>query len=76
MRSTVFTITLILSLFSTISAENRALLVGIGKYDTRNTGWSEIHGDNDVEYNLDYFKKMIKFALYIRSYRWQSTIMK
>lgn len=49
MRSTVFTITLILSLFSTISAENRALLVGIGKYDTRNTGWSEIHGDNDVD---------------------------
>lgn len=49
MRSTVLTIVLILSLFSTIYAENRALLVGIGKYDTRNTGWSAIHGDNDVD---------------------------
>lgn len=32
-----------------VAAENRALLVGIGKYDTRNTGWSTIHGDKDVD---------------------------
>ncbi|MDE6022515.1 MAG: caspase family protein [Muribaculaceae bacterium] len=30
-------------------AEKRALLVGIGKYDTKNTGWSVIHGDDDAE---------------------------
>ena len=31
------------------SAESRALLVGIGKYDRVKTGWTQIHGDNDVE---------------------------
>ena len=49
MRIVVLINILILSLFSTISAENRALLVGIGKYDTRKTGWSVIHGDSDVD---------------------------
>ena len=49
MRQTVAIIFLIFSLFSTITAENRALLVGIGKYDTRKTGWSVIHGDSDVD---------------------------
>ena len=49
MNRTVLTLILILSLFLTISAENRALLVGIGKYDTRKTGWSVIHGDSDVD---------------------------
>ena len=29
-------------------ATNRALLVGIGKYDRMKTGWNVIHGDNDV----------------------------
>lgn len=29
-------------------AVNRALLVGIGKYDRVKTGWSPLHGDNDV----------------------------
>lgn len=29
-------------------ATNRALLVGIGKYDRMATGWGEIHGDQDV----------------------------
>lgn len=29
-------------------ATNRALLIGIGKYDCMTTGWNEIHGDNDV----------------------------
>lgn len=49
MRPTVAIILLIFSLFSTISAENRALLVGIGRYDTKKTGWSVIHGDSDVD---------------------------
>lgn len=31
-----------------VSAENRALLVGIGRYPVY-TGWSEIHGDADVD---------------------------
>lgn len=30
------------------SSINRALLIGIGAYDTQTTGWSVIHGDNDV----------------------------
>ena len=30
-------------------ATNRALLVGIGNYDTAKTGWSKIHGDADVD---------------------------
>ncbi len=38
-------------------ADNRALLVGIGKYDRMRTGWSEIHGDNDVNLLLPLFKK-------------------
>ncbi|MBD5385675.1 caspase family protein [bacterium] len=29
-------------------ATDRALLVGIGKYDRMKTGWTLIHGDNDV----------------------------
>ena len=29
-------------------ATNRALLIGIGKYDQMVTGWNVIHGDNDV----------------------------
>lgn len=29
-------------------ATDRALLVGIGKYDRMKTGWNVIHGDNDV----------------------------
>ena len=29
-------------------ATNRALLIGIGKYPTGQTGWKEIHGDADV----------------------------
>ncbi|MCM1139247.1 MAG: caspase family protein [Muribaculum sp.] len=33
----------------TLSATNRALVVGIGNYNTDRTGWSKIHGDNDVD---------------------------
>lgn len=29
-------------------ADKRALLIGIGEYDTSATGWRKIHGDNDV----------------------------
>lgn len=30
------------------SSTNRALIVGIGNYDTEKTGWGKLHGDNDV----------------------------
>ena len=49
MKRKVSLLLLFLSLLLTIKAEDRALLVGIGKYDTRNTGWSMIHGDRDVD---------------------------
>ena len=41
---------LLISIITTGSclATNRALLVGIGKYPTTETGWKEIHGDADV----------------------------
>ena len=29
-------------------AKNTALLIGIGNYDTKATGWSVIHGNNDI----------------------------
>lgn len=38
-------------------ATNRALLVGIGKYDRMKTGWNVIHGDNDVELLLPLLQK-------------------
>lgn len=40
----IFTIVVFMS-----NASNRALLVGIGAYDQMKTGWSQIHGDKDVE---------------------------
>ncbi len=40
---------LLLAVPSIASAENRALLVGIGAYDQRTTGWTPLHGDRDVE---------------------------
>ncbi len=49
MKRFITTILLMFALFLSIYAENRALLVGIGEYDTRNTGWSAIHGDKDVD---------------------------
>lgn len=49
MKRIVVTFLLLSSFVLSISAEYRALLVGIGKYDTRKTGWSVIHGDNDVD---------------------------
>ena len=45
-----FILSMMLIAFSFLSsAESRALLVGIGKYDRVKTGWAQIHGDNDVE---------------------------
>lgn len=38
-------------------ATNRALLVGIGKYDRMKTGWNVIHGDNDVALLLPLLQK-------------------
>lgn len=43
----LFSVWLLLCAFS-LSAKNSALLIGIGKYNTKNTGWSVIHGNNDV----------------------------
>ena len=49
MKKIATLLTIILSLYMTASARNRALLVGIGKYDTQKTGWSVLHGDSDVD---------------------------
>ena len=43
----IVTFLLSVSVFTGL-ATNRALLVGIGKYDRMKTGWNVIHGDNDV----------------------------
>lgn len=40
-----------------VLATNRALLVGIGKYDLMKTGWGVIHGDNDVALLKPLFQK-------------------
>lgn len=39
---------LVLCFGVSLEAKNRALLVGIGNYNTNSTGWSVIHGNNDV----------------------------
>ncbi len=44
----VFLLLLLLVMVLTGLATDRALLVGIGQYDRMKTGWSTIHGDNDV----------------------------
>lgn len=41
----LFALMCLIPLFSA----NRALIVGIGNYNTQKTGWSKIHGDKDVE---------------------------
>lgn len=46
-RKIILTIILSVTVLS-VPAANRALLVGIGKYDRMATGWNVIHGDNDV----------------------------
>ncbi len=53
-----FIIAILLSVAAlSLQADDRALLVGIGKYDRLKTGWSEIHGDNDVSLLLPLLKK-------------------
>ncbi len=53
-----FVITVLLAVSAlSVQATDRALLVGIGKYDRPKTGWSEIHGDNDVSLLLPLLKK-------------------
>lgn len=47
MRLAIAFLLLIASVFG-LSAENRALIVGIGRYKV-GTGWSTIHGDADVD---------------------------
>lgn len=46
-RRLTILIALLVSIFSA-QATGRALLVGIGNYDTMTTGWGRIHGDDDV----------------------------
>ncbi|MDE6008975.1 MAG: caspase family protein [Muribaculaceae bacterium] len=43
----LFLTTLLLS-FSCYAKGKEALLIGIGKYDTKATGWGKMHGDSDV----------------------------
>lgn len=43
-----------------IVAENKALLIGIGEYDKKTTGWKKIHGNNDV--------RLLEGKLKIRGY--------
>lgn len=45
----IFTILTAVLLILQAAGENRALLVGIGDYDTYATGWAKIHGNNDVD---------------------------
>ncbi len=49
MHRLLISIFILLSVVISVFATDRALLVGIGKYDREKTGWSTIHGDNDVE---------------------------
>ena len=48
MNRILFKLILIITISLPGMATDRALLVGIGKYDREKTGWSQIHGDNDV----------------------------
>lgn len=48
MIRTVVSLLIALTILFPACAVNRALLVGIGPYDTQKTGWGVIHGDNDV----------------------------
>ena len=46
-KTLLITLAIVLGTLS-LSAGKRALLVGIGDYNTRATGWSVIHGNNDA----------------------------
>ena len=51
-RSGIFLLLLLISSLSLFGQEKRALLIGIGKYAPE-TGWNQIHGDNDVALTRD-----------------------
>lgn len=55
MRIAIVGLFVLISVFG-LQAENRALLVGIGRYPVY-TGWSEIHGDADVDLLAPALKK-------------------
>lgn len=55
MRIVIVFLAALLSFFGA-HAENRALLIGIGRYPVY-TGWSEIHGDADVDLLVPALKK-------------------
>lgn len=58
MMRQVILLTLLFALSALTSrSADRALLVGIGKYDQMKTGWSQIHGDNDVALLMPLLKK-------------------
>ncbi len=57
MHKLLISIFMILSVAISGFATDRALLVGIGKYDREQTGWSTIHGDNDVALLKPLFEK-------------------
>ncbi len=46
-KTLLITLAVVLGTFS-LSAKNVALIVGIGNYNTKTTGWSVIHGNNDA----------------------------
>ena len=48
MKRILFLLSLIIFTQS-IFAKNSALLIGIGNYNTEDTGWNRIHGNNDVD---------------------------
>lgn len=48
MHARVSAILLMTVSFLSALATNHALLVGIGAYDSKRTGWEQVHGDNDV----------------------------
>lgn len=55
MRVAIVCLAALISIFI-MQAENRALIVGIGRYPVY-TGWSEIHGDADVDLLVPALKK-------------------
>ena len=46
-KTLLITLAIVLGTLS-LSAGKRALIVGIGAYNTRATGWPVIHGNNDA----------------------------
>lgn len=53
MTKLVYILLAYISFACSASATNRAMIVGIGDYDTDRTGWSKIHGDRDINILVD-----------------------